>query len=95
MYVIVRKAMAMGKRCHIVVIDWLVDCLTLKTNKKKKLVVTGYTLGRVIRRLHHTEDQKIKYRQRFEENVKASKELCDDRMYFPLMNSCFIISHAF
>ncbi|TEY39999.1 hypothetical protein BOTCAL_0443g00060 [Botryotinia calthae] len=76
----VRKAMAMGKRCHIVVIDWLVDCLTLKTNKKKKLVVTGYTLGRVIRRLHHTEDQKIKYRQRFEENVKASKELCDDRL---------------
>ncbi|TGO84184.1 hypothetical protein BPOR_0538g00050 [Botrytis porri] len=76
----VRKAMAMGKRCHIVVIDWLVDCLTLETNKKKKLVVTGYTLGRVIRRLHHTEDQKIKYRQRFEENVKASKELCDDRL---------------
>ncbi|KAF7888068.1 uncharacterized protein EAF02_002609 [Botrytis sinoallii] len=76
----VRKAMAMGKRCHIVVIDWLVDCLTLKTNKKRKLVVTGYTLGRVIRRLHHTEDQKTKYRQRFEENVKASKELCDDRL---------------
>ncbi|ESZ91905.1 hypothetical protein SBOR_7699 [Sclerotinia borealis F-4128] len=67
----VRKAMAMGKRCHIVVIDWLVDCLTSKLNKKKKLVVTGYTLGRVIRRLHHTEDQKINYRQRFEEGVKA------------------------
>ncbi|KAF7864043.1 hypothetical protein EAF04_007008 [Stromatinia cepivora] len=77
----VRKAMAMGKRCHIVVIDWLVDCLTSKLNKKRKLVVTGYTLGRVIRRLHHTEDQKIKYRQRFEEGVKAGKELCDNRLH--------------
>ncbi|QSZ37615.1 hypothetical protein DSL72_008714 [Monilinia vaccinii-corymbosi] len=77
----VLKAMAMGKRCHIVVIDWLVDCLTLKLNKKKKLVATGYSLGRVIRRLHHTEDQKIKYRQRFEEGVKAGKELCDNRLH--------------
>ncbi|KAG4035166.1 hypothetical protein MFRU_002g05100 [Monilinia fructicola] len=77
----VRKAMAMGKRCHIVVIDWLVDCLTSRLNKKKKLVVTGYSLGRVIRRLHHTEDQKIKYRQRFEEGVKAGKELCDNRLH--------------
>lgn len=73
--------MAMGKRCHIVVIDWLVDCLTSRLNKKKKLVVTGYSLGRVIRRLHHTEDQKIKYRQRFEEGVKAGKELCDNRTF--------------
>ncbi|APA09529.1 predicted protein [Sclerotinia sclerotiorum 1980 UF-70] len=77
----VRKAMAMGKRCHIVVIDWLVDCLTSKLNKKKKLVATGYTLGRIIRRLHHTEDQKIKYRQRFEEGVKAAEELCDNRLH--------------
>ncbi|CAD6442125.1 a641e0ef-6667-49e0-85f3-6d6de953918b [Sclerotinia trifoliorum] len=75
------KAMSMGKRCHIIVIDWLVDCLTSKLNKKKKLAVTGYTLGRVIRRLHHTEDQKIKYRQRFEEGVKACEELCDNRLH--------------
>lgn len=97
---IVRKAMAMGKRCHIVVIDWLVDCLTLKTNKKKKLVVTGYTLGRVVRRLNYTEHQKIEYRRRFEEGVQAGKELCDNRtscfflMYpnllFPLVLVCLI-----
>lgn len=75
---IVEKALALGRRCEIVVYDWLVDCITPSNPKKRLRNEKPYTLNRTIQRLRKGEKDLPTYRRNFEDGVKASKELCDN-----------------
>lgn len=75
----VKKAWALGPKCHIVVKDWLEDCLPPENAKKRCRAEKGYTLNRVLKRLNRTHKAQIRYRQSFEEGVRAAKELVDNR----------------
>ncbi|KAE8452538.1 hypothetical protein EG329_000441 [Mollisiaceae sp. DMI_Dod_QoI] len=76
----VQAAWKLGKRkCNIVVFDWLLDCTV---NKHKSCrAAAGYTLDRTIKRIRKGKTDHAEYRRKFEEGVKESKDLCDNRLY--------------
>ncbi len=80
----VQAAWKLGKRkCNIVVFDWLLDCTV---NKHKSCrAAAGYTLDRTIKRIRKGKTDHAEYRRKFEEGVKESKDLCDNRK---LSSSC-------
>ncbi|EKD14011.1 brct domain containing protein [Drepanopeziza brunnea f. sp. 'multigermtubi' MB_m1] len=68
------------ERCKIVVFDWLEDCLVRK--QKLLLSTRPYTLDRTIMQLRKRNAKDMtEYRKKFEDGVKVSKELCDNRLY--------------
>ncbi|KUJ15392.1 uncharacterized protein LY89DRAFT_111738 [Mollisia scopiformis] len=76
----VQRAWALGKgRCSIVVFDWIVDCTTRKS--KSCRAATGYTLDRTIKRMQNGKTNDISFREKFEDGVRASKELVDNRLW--------------
>ncbi|KAM3075571.1 hypothetical protein ACMFMG_007710 [Clarireedia jacksonii] len=77
----VKKAIALGKLCKIVELDWIEDCLIRETGKKKKLATEGYSLSRVMKRLHYTEKQKKNYRNGFEDGVRAAQQFVDNNFH--------------
>ncbi|PQE33960.1 brct domain-containing protein [Rutstroemia sp. NJR-2017a WRK4] len=77
----VKKAIALGKRCKIVELDWIEDCLIGETGKKKKLATEGYSLSRVMKRLHYTDKQKKNYRNEFEDGVRAAEQFVDNKLH--------------
>lgn len=66
-------------KCHIVVFDWLEDSLVGPKGQKKKRAEKGYTLDRTIARLKQGKTDHERFRKSFEDGVRASKELCDNR----------------
>jgi len=77
--VVVRKAWALGRKCFIVVRDWLEDSLIGNSKKKTKRAEKPYTLNRVLKRVHRGLEDKKRYQESFEEGVRAGKELVDNR----------------
>ncbi|KAH8596921.1 hypothetical protein B0O99DRAFT_705185 [Bisporella sp. PMI_857] len=77
----VKKALSLGKYCNIVVGDWLADCLVSNNSKKRRRVEKGYTLNRVLRRVDKTRKAQERYRESFEEGVRAGHELVDNRKF--------------
>ena len=77
-YCIVRKAWALGRRCNIVVRDWLEDCLPYVEKKKRVRPEKGYTLDRVLKRVNQSRKAQQRYRESFEDNIRASHELVDN-----------------
>ena len=69
-------------RCYIVVFDWLEDCLQ---GHKRKRTERGYTLDRTLTRIKKGKTDHDKFRTKFEEGVRASKELCDNRESNPVI----------
>lgn len=71
-------------RCHVVVFDWLEDCLLGPKGQKKKKAEKAYTLDRTIARLKKGKNDLAEFRKKFEEGVRAGKELCDNSRSFDL-----------
>jgi hypothetical protein len=63
---------------HIVVLDWIEDCLLGKGLKKRLLAEIGYSLDRTIQRLKKGKTDHAQFRAKFEEGIRISKELCDN-----------------
>lgn len=74
-----REAWKLGRRCNIVVGDWLVDCLPQQESKKRARAEKGYALDRVLKRVNQSQTAQKKYRESFEEGVRAGNELADSR----------------
>ena len=70
----------LGKRCNIVIPDWLEDCLTAQNSKKRCKAEKGYTLSRVLKRVHKTKLAQQRYRESFENGVRTGHALVDNRM---------------
>ena len=77
----VKKAWALGGQCHIVVKDWLEDCLIGHATQKRCRVEKGYALSRVLKRVKDGRDKQKEYRLKFEDGVRASYELVDNRKW--------------
>lgn len=76
---LVKKAVALGKKCHIVVRDWLEDCLIGHAKHKRCRVEKPYTLGRVLKRVKNGLEKQKEYRLKFAlESVLASEELVNN-----------------
>ncbi|TVY82888.1 hypothetical protein LSUE1_G006211, partial [Lachnellula suecica] len=76
----VKKAWDLGPKCHIVVFDWLVDCLIGPKLTKRLRNERGYTLDRTIRKAKKGKNALAAYREKFEQGVRISKELCNSRL---------------
>ena len=63
-------------QCHVVVFDWLEDSLI--GCKKRRRAEKGYSLDRTIARLKKGKKDHTEFRAKFEEGIRASKELCDN-----------------
>ena len=75
--------MKLGGQCKIVVQDWIVDCLpSTQNSKKRKRPERGYTLDHTLKRIAKGKKDHAEYRKRFEEGVRASKEIVDNRKLF-------------
>lgn len=73
-----KAAWALGtKQCAIVTLDWLTDCLRGKKDAKRLLNSKPYTLDRVVGRLKKGDTDMVKYRLKFQNGVRVSKELSD------------------
>ena len=89
---IVKKAWKLGGQCKIVVQDWIADCLPSNQNsKKRKRPERGYTLDRTLARIKKGKKAQLdEYRKRFEEGVRASKDLADtSNLPFPFGDKYF------
>jgi hypothetical protein len=75
----VKKAWKLGGQCNIVVQDWIADCLPCHQNsKKRRKPERGYTLDRTLARIKKGKKAQLdEYRKRFEQGVRASKDLAD------------------
>lgn len=78
------KAKLLGDQCHIVVRDWLEDCLIGDFKKKRFKPEKEYTLNHVLKRINDGLKKKADCRLKFEEGVQASYELVDNRTYHGL-----------
>ena len=77
-YITVQKAHKLGKnKCHIVVDDWLVDCLPRESSKKRCRNERLYTVNHVLKRLRGAERKQEDYKADFDNGVKLGKELMD------------------
>lgn len=77
MIFIVKKAWALGRQCNIVVRDWLEDCLSHDEKKKRARAEKGYTLDQVLKRVNQSHKARQRYRESFEDGVRACNELAD------------------
>ena len=75
---LVKKAWALGKQCHIVIKDWLEDCLIGHASQKRCRPETGYTLGRILKRVNDSLTRQKEYRLSFEAGIRASHDLVDN-----------------
>jgi hypothetical protein len=75
----VKKALALKTQCHIVARDWLEDCLIGHATRKRCRAEKPYTIGRVLKRIRNGLDKQKEYRVKFEDGVRASYELVDNR----------------
>jgi hypothetical protein len=75
---LVKKAWALGKQCHIVIRDWLEDCLIRHASQKRCRPETGYTLGRILKRVNDSLTKQKEYRLSFEAGIRASHDLVDN-----------------
>ena len=81
---VVRKALAKGKKCHIVSKDWLEDCLVPSNEKKRCLREKGYTLNTIMKRVRDGLKKNEEYRQTFEDGVNLSREMMGNgKSFFP------------
>ncbi len=72
----------MGKKnCKIVVIDWIEDCLIKNPTKPKLVSDRDYTLEKTLARVRKGQNGMEESEKKFEEGVKACKELCDSSMF--------------
>lgn len=85
-------AQDLGTQCHIVVKDWLEDCLIGHAMQKRCRAETPYTLTQVLKRVGSTRDRQYEYRQKFEQGVHASNELVDNRKDTKTIKLCFSIN---
>lgn len=68
----VKKAWSFGskdRQCHIVVFDWLEDCLLGPKGQKRRRVEKGYTLDRTIKRLEKGKTDHADFRNKFEDGL--------------------------
>jgi len=72
----------MAGKCEIVHFDWIVDCLLGKRFQKRLLVAKTYTLERALKRLKKSKKDIEEHRAKFEDGVKASKDLCNNGRSF-------------
>jgi len=70
----------LGKRCNIVIPEWLEDCIIVQNSKKRCRAEKGYTLSRVLKRVHKTKMAQQRYRASFENGVRAGHALVDNRL---------------
>jgi hypothetical protein len=75
----VKRALALGRRCNIVVKDWLEDCLiTCEPSKKRCRAEKGYTINRILQRVNKSHEATQNYRESFEKGVRAGHEMVDN-----------------
>lgn len=75
---IVKKAWRLGRRCNIVVRDWLEDCLPCEEKKKRARPEKGYMLDRVLKRVNQSYNAQQRYRKSFEDGVQAGRDMVEN-----------------
>jgi BRCA1 C Terminus (BRCT) domain len=84
-FLTVKKALTLGKRkCHIVVFDWLVDCLVRKSGQRvRSLSEKPYLMETVLKRVRMAEKAKVRHTEEYIANIKSTTELADPRESAP------------